>query len=354
MPRNKKIKTILVIRTTAMGDVAMTVPVVNQFMEQNSDVRIVFLTSSPFKPFFRYLSGSITIETADFHGVHSGFKGIVKLYKELSSKYDIDVILDLQVKLYSLVMSLLFKVFSGVSTIRLDKGKKDKKEITRRNNKIRRQLPKMLFRYADVFKSAGFDFDFKEIPYSHRETIPEKYSFLDGEKLIGVSPLASFEGKQLPLPLLRSVIERLIERLPEYKLLIFGGGRYEKMVGDSLESFYKGHVFSTIGKMNISLEMDLMSNLDLMISMDSSAQHVCSLLGTKVLTIWGATQPMTGFLGYSLSDENVLTIAMDCSPCSVYGNKECYMGDRPCLSTMTAEQIVGKVEQLIGSFPEEQ
>jgi len=347
MRKSKKIETALVIRTSAMGDVAMTVPVIEQFKLQNPGVKLVVLTSPAFVPFFRYLD-NITVEVCELHGRHEGIRGIYRLYKELSSKYRFDSILDLQVKLYSRLLKMFFG-FRRVPIYMLDKGKKEKNQVTRQKNKNKVQLQKMVFRYASVFKAAGLNFDFLETPYLRRmEPMPEKYSFLEGERLIGFSPLASFEGKQLPLKIVRSLTEQLIERFPQYKIVVFGGGRYEKMVGDSLESFYPGFVYSTIGKMNIPLEMDLMSNLDIMISMDSSAQHICALLGVKVLSVWGATHPYTGFLGYSHTmEKNAITLDLDCSPCSVYGDKPCYRGNRPCMYGLTAEIIADRVAKAL-------
>lgn len=350
----QKNKTILVIRTTAMGDVAMTVPVVEQFLSQNENVNIVFLTSKRFDSFFRYIKHGVVVETIDLHGEYSGIKGIIRMYKDLTSKYEIDEIIDLQVKIYSIILSFIFRILKGVKTIRLDKGKAEKREIIRRSNKLKRNLPKMLYRYADTLRKSGFCMDFTEIPYTNRkEPLPKDFSFLAGEHLIGFSPFASFVGKQIPSTTVRSVIELLISRMPNYKILIFGGGRYEKMFGESLESFYTDHVYSAIGKIDLSSEMDLMSNLEAMITMDSSAQHICSLLGVKVVTIWGATQPLTGFLGYALNEEkNVISCNLDCSPCSVYGDKPCYKGTSACLSQITAESIVNKVISLIESSQE--
>ena len=48
-------KHILVIRLSAMGDVAMTVPVLRAFTQQYPDVKLTVLTRGLFTPFFRDL-----------------------------------------------------------------------------------------------------------------------------------------------------------------------------------------------------------------------------------------------------------------------------------------------------------
>jgi len=45
-------KHILIIRLSAMGDVAISVPVIRALIQQNESVKITFLTRSFFIPFF--------------------------------------------------------------------------------------------------------------------------------------------------------------------------------------------------------------------------------------------------------------------------------------------------------------
>ena len=52
---------------------------------------------------------------------------------------------------------------------------------------------------------------------------------------------------------------------------------------------------NTAGNLTLDEELALMSRLDLMIAMDSSNMHMAALSGTKVISIWGGTDPLTGF-----------------------------------------------------------
>ena len=49
------------------------------------------------------------------------------------------------------------------------------------------------------------------------------------------------------------------------------------------------------GKLSFSEELDTISNLDCMISMDSGNAHLAAMYGVKVITIWGVTHPFAGF-----------------------------------------------------------
>ena len=58
------------------------------------------------------------------------------------------------------------------------------------------------------------------------------------------------------------------------------------------------NIVSVIGRVRLGQEMELISNLDLMVSMDSSGLHMSSLVGLPVVSVWGATHPFAGFYGF--------------------------------------------------------
>lgn len=81
-----------------------------------------------------------------------------------------------------------------------------------------------------------------------------------------------------------------------------------------------------------------------MISMDSANMHLASIVGTRCVSIWGATHPYAGFLGFGQSENDVVQINdLTCRPCSVFGDKECYRGDWACLEEINVQQIIDKI-----------
>jgi ADP-heptose:LPS heptosyltransferase len=86
-------------------------------------------------------------------------------------------------------------------------------------------------------------------------------------------------------------------------------------------------------------EMLLMSQLDVMLSMDSANMHIASILGTPVISIWGATHPKAGFSGYGQDSRNEQQLSLPCRPCSIYGKKPCQFGDLRCMN-IAPETIV--------------
>src|SRR5690606_21589646 len=120
------------------------------------------------------------------------------------------------------------------------------------------------------------------------------------------------------------------------------GGPEEAAIAKNWAANYK-NTFSLINKLTLSEELQTISNLDLMISMDSAGMHMASLMGIPVISIWGATHPFAGFLGYGQSEEDCVQIDLYCRPCSVFGNKICYRGDHACMHGIDSGMIVGRI-----------
>ena len=94
-------------------------------------------------------------------------------------------------------------------------------------------------------------------------------------------------------------------------------------------------------------ELVLMSHLDVMVSMDSANMHLASITGTKVVSVWGATHPYAGFMGWQQSEDNAVQLPLDCRPCSIFGNKPCRRGDFACMTGITPERIFEKIDRLL-------
>ena len=108
-----------------------------------------------------------------------------------------------------------------------------------------------------------------------------------------------------------------------------------------------GNITSMAGKLSLDKEVLFMNKLDVMISMDSGNMHLASLVNTPVVSIWGATHPFAGFMGWNQPYSNAIQIDMQCRPCSIFGNKPCIYGDYRCMSSIPEKMIVEKVNSII-------
>jgi ADP-heptose:LPS heptosyltransferase len=131
------------------------------------------------------------------------------------------------------------------------------------------------------------------------------------------------------------------------ELFIFGGSEEEKQIAEQWEADFP-NVHSLLKKYNLSEELAIISHLDIMFSMDSSGMHMASLMGVPVISVWGATHPFAGFLGYGQSLGNCLQADVPVRPNSIYGNKPCVYNGVSCIDLVEPATIVEKIEERLG------
>lgn len=326
-----------------MGDVAMTVPVLRAFVKQYPEVKLTVISRPFFKPFFDGIP-NLNFFAFDEKERHKGFLGLVRLFKDVS-KLKVDAFADLHNVLRSKVVGSLFAL-SGKKRATFDKGREGKKELTRAENKIFTPLPTMFERHAKVFEELGFSLDLSNPQFPEKANLSEDILEIIGnknQKLIGIAPFAQYDSKVYPLDLMKEVVAKLAEN-SSYKILLFGGGKKEIEILDSVAQPFE-NVINMAGKIKFQQELQLISNLDVMLSMDSGNAHIAAMLGVKVITLWGATHPYAGFLPFNQSLENALTSDRNQYPqlpTSVYGNKT-VEGYEDAMRSISPNEIVQKI-----------
>ena len=327
-----------------MGDVAMTVPVLRAFVQQNPEVKITVVSRPFFKPFFEGIP-NLSFFAFDEKQRHKGFLGLLRLFQDLKV-LNIDAFADLHNVLRSKVVRTLFAL-SGKKTAFVDKARAEKKALTRAEDKVFKPLTTMFERHAKVFEDLGFTVDLSNPTFPKKAILDSELIQLIGEnnqKLIGIAPFAQYDSKVYPLDLMQEVINQLAEN-STYKILLFGGGKKEVELLNSL-SKGKENVIVVAGQLKFQQELQLISNLDLMLSMDSGNAHIAAMLGVKVITLWGATHPFAGFSPFNQPMGNALVSDSNLFPklpTSVYGNKM-VEGYEDAMRTIAVEKIVSSVQ----------
>lgn len=334
-------KHILVIRLSAMGDVAMLAPVLSTLRRQYPDLNISVLTKGFFAPFFRNIP-NIHIINADIKGTHKGIYGLFKLSKSLK-KLEIDAVADCHNVLRSNILKLFF---FGTTYVQIDKGRAEKKALV--SGSGFQQLKTTHQRYADVFKALGYPIDLSNPVFPERIVLSDaiqKRINSTKKVWIAVAPFAAFESKTYPLHLMEEVIAQLSK---EYTVLLFGGGEKEIILLNSIEQKFE-NVTNLAGKLPLSEELDVISNCQLMLSMDSGNAHIAAMLGVQVVSLWGVTHPYAGFYPFNQHPENALLAdrtQFPKIPTSVYGNKF-PEGYEKAMVSISVSAVVEKVKNLL-------
>lgn len=339
---------ILIIRLSAMGDVAMTIPVIRAFRHQYPYVKLTILTRKIFFPFFEGIPNLQCI-TADVRNKHKGVLGLYRLFNELMP-YQITAVADLHQVLRSRFLVTLYKA-KGTVVQKIDKGRSEKKRLLNQNTIADTYLRSTHQRYADVFSKLGYDFSLDLVTYSEKKKLPRSIREQFGQshkKWIGIAPFAQHEGKTYPWELMQQLIQ-ILHAKDLYEIILFGGGKQQSEIAEK-ESQQHENVYNAIGKLTLSDELAWISNLDLMVSMDSANGHIAAMFGVSVLTIWGTTHPCLGFAPFGQPKENAIFPDLESFPLiptSVYGNKipKNYMR---AMYSITPDQIAASIVKLLG------
>ena len=315
---------ILAYRFSAFGDVAMTVPVITEFLQQNPDTEVVMVSRNNFKDLFDGIPNLIFkgIELDDYKGIF----GLRKLGKMLLKEIEPDYIADLHDVIRTKTLDLFFRK-NGFKIFKINKGKEEKEHLTDIWNLDKKKLKPTPERYADVFRAMNFN-----LKLSHQYS--QKSIVKDG---IGIAPFAQHKGKMLPLDKTFEVVKILATK---HKIYFFGGGKNEVALLNDWQNKIP-NTENLAGTLSLKEELQKISELEVMISMDSANMHLASLVGTRCVSVWGATHPFAGFLGYGQSEKDVVQVKdLTCRPCSVFGDKVCYRGDYACLEELNIQPII--------------
>lgn len=317
-------KRILAYRFSAFGDVAMTVPVFREFLEQNNDVEVIFVSRKNFKDLFD------DVPNLKFHGVnfdnYKGILGIRRLAKELLKTYNPDYVADFHDVIRTKMIDSIFKR-QRQNVYKINKGKEEKEALTNIWNLDKKQLKCTVERYADILRNMGFSV---ELSHKLRPTDTPKSG-------IGFAPFAKHKGKLMPLDKSYELIKILAK---SHNVYFFGGGKEESEILLKWETEIP-NTYSLAGKLSLKEELKHIADLELMISMDSANMHLASLVGTRCISVWGETHHYAGFLGYGQSINDIVQVKdLSCRPCSVFGDKECFRGDYACLKELNIQHII--------------
>lgn len=319
----------------------MTVPVVRLLLQQYPELHLTFVSA----PFVAPMFGGM--ERLEFVGVdtkkdYAGLAGLSRLSRRLRKMHRFAAVADLHNVLRTKIIRLFLP---GLKKAVIDKGRAEKTELTRPVNKKLRQLKTGFQRYADVFAELGYPVDLNAPYHNKPEPLPALVPGLSGKKLVGIAPFARHQPKMYPLDQMRQVAEGLAAD-PGIQVILFGS----RAETPTLEQWVGGNIYSVAGKISFGEELNLISQLDLMLSMDSANMHLASLYKIPVVSIWGGTHPFLGFYGWRQPMENLLQADLPCRPSSVFGNKPCPVhGEQGCMEGITPQLVVAKARQVLDS-----
>ncbi len=339
---------LLVLRFSAMGDVALMTPALIAIAAKHTNVELTVVTRGNFSPFF------YNIPNVNVLGInlkkYGGIWGIWALYKEIQKLGPFDKVIDLHGSMRSRILCFLFRL-EGIPFEKIIKGRKEKNEQTRRFKKKLEKLPHTTERYLNVFRKAGLDAPIRRGPWlnvdGESKMFAKDYFKSIGlekktGKWFGFAPFAGHDLKEWPFEKSVNLVALLQEEFPDCTIFLFGGKDEIVELEKIRQNSARVHIVRG-EHMGIRGELGIMEKLDLMIGMDSSNVHIAALLKKPVIGIYGTTHPISGFGPFAQEDTGVLQVDLPCRPCSIYGNRKCWRGDFACMEMIDPMDVVRRI-----------
>lgn len=232
MGRKTEPKTILITRFSALGDVAMTLPVIYGACSANPDKTFVMLTRKLPAKLFLCPPPNLKVAGVDLNS-YKGVSGLKRLLDEMISQYGIDSVVDLHDVIRTQIIRTL-AALKGLHTSHINKGRRARKALTRSNKKTVVQLTPMPDRYREAFHRLHIDVSdsFRTLFTSGKApadlfrhpSIPAKA----GETWLAIAPFAAHAGKIYPLHLMEKIVDHYAA-IPGMRIFILGAGKEEQM-----------------------------------------------------------------------------------------------------------------------------
>jgi heptosyltransferase I len=302
-PIADKIKRVLIIKPSSLGDVIHTYPVIALLKKSIPGVEIDWLVNKNISQILDYLEDYLEDKIL-FN--RSGFKGgsFLKESKRLVSdirrkKYD--CVIDLQGLLRSSIMTFLSRAEFKVGF------KKPKERISTFAYNVKIDIPesithaieKNIYLVSEFLKIKPNVPDFNIPKIERYSSIGRKVLEANGAEIVKakymvIAPGARWNSKRWSTDFFAKVLDCIAER-DALEFIIIGTKDEVKLADEIMLKCKKAKPFSFADKTNMIELVELLRNAELLLTNDSGPMHIAAALGTRVTAMFGPTDPkLTG------------------------------------------------------------
>jgi heptosyltransferase-2 len=342
----QRIRSILVVRFSAIGDVILTLPVAEALKERFPEARIDYATKAEFADLVRHHPAVNRVWTL---AKNSGFKGLRAMAREIEGQR-YDLLTDLHANLRSAYLRLC-----GNAVIKRVYRKRTGARLLLRY--LRVNLLKDAAPVADRYFTALEDFEIIRgeraprlfLDDSSRQTAARvmRAHGLDGsERLLALAPGANYPTKRWPPERFAEAAAQLMG--PGMKAVILGSGSDHEVTGRTAAALRERGMEAAdlAGELSILESAAVIARSSLLVTNDSGLMHVAAALNVPLVAVFGPTSRELGF--YPLGPRSrVLETALPCRPCSLHGDRKCRRGDLLCMEEVSPDQVAKTAREVM-------
>lgn len=127
------------------------------------------------------------------------------------------------------------------------------------------------------------------------------------------------------------------------------GSRHERELCAAIATRAQARATVLAGQLEVREFVALVAQARALIGNDSGPAHVAAAVGTPVVSVFGPTAPQQGYAAFGMRSRVVEHPDLACRPCSSHGPRVCPAGHFRCMREVTADQVLGELDRLLGS-----
>lgn len=315
-----KVKRILFITLSNIGDIILTTPAIRVLSENFPDARIDVMVGPNGAELFKKHPAIFKVITYNKHIPMSDKRRLIKKLRR--TKYDL--IVDMRNSLFPFLVGARYRT----SPIQVPpKSIKHKK-------------------HQHLWKLSSIGLDVPDAPF-YIHIAPEDNEYIDriiigldiDRSTVAICPGAKSEIKRWPSKNYTELTGMLIKHL-NTKIIMVGDNSDSLLIKEIIASF-KNNVVDLSGKTTLCQLASLLKRCDLLITNDSAPLHIAGAVGTKVLAIFGPTDPE--LYGPTGNEDRVVRRMLHCRPC---GKAQCEF-EHECMRYITADKVFQVAKEML-------
>lgn len=334
----------LIIQTAFLGDVILTLPVIQELKKKYPESEIDFLCIPETSEILK--NNPLVSEIITYDKRNSGVNGLWGLIKKLKNK-NYDFLISPHRSFRS---SLISKLSNATKTISFDNSSlnffyDEKINYSKEIHEIRRDLS-LLNSFGiksnkiikpDLFISVQDKRKIDSLFYEHR--------LKEDEKFIAIAPGSVWLTKRFPEEKFAKLCDLLVNLNTKIILI---GGKKDKVFSDFIQNNSKNrNIINVTGNFSVMESAELIKRAAVLITNDSAPLHIANAVETSVVAIFGATVPSFGFYPFGKDDIVIETKGLNCRPCAIHGGKKCPIGTFVCMKNIDEQKILEAVKKLL-------
>ena len=337
---------ILVIQTAFLGDVVLTLPLVEALRTCFPGAHLTMLTTPANAPILDGQPGVDTVVTYDKRGAQKGMRGMWALARQVRAQ-GYDVVMSPHRSMRSAVLA----AYSG-SPQRIGFAQWGTRwaytttvprpvaaHEAERNMQLIQALqpaqtpasPRLTLRIApEARRQADHFFAAAGIT---RNTV-----------LVGIIPGSQWGTKRWPAERFAALVERVTVRT-NTRCVLFGAPE-DRTIAAAITAACRGPVLDFIGQTSLQALPAYLERCTVVVSNDTGPMHIAAALGKPIVALYGPTTAAMGFTPYGVPWEEI-SVPLPCRPCNAHGPHRCPLSHWHCMLDMSVEQVIAGVERLL-------